>query len=221
MKDNRSERTEAWQKTKALQREKFPVVGFVKGRTGVAALYLGKQGKDLVYLGKVGTMVAHRLPARSASNSIASSAQGNPRRHGLNRSSSPTLSIATPHRKGCCGRVRSRGFRGMMNPDCPVCFGSWGRDEKWQVLRIIQQKPDTKTRGPIPSRRRHHANRKRYRRQKNEVRFRLHRGLAKQVLHASLLSLIVYKSAYCRCFRRKRFSRQQETTPDIRTRVAN
>jgi bifunctional non-homologous end joining protein LigD len=38
------------------QNGKFPVIGFVKDSTGVAALYLGKQeGKDLVYMGKVGT----------------------------------------------------------------------------------------------------------------------------------------------------------------------
>ncbi|MFG3593061.1 non-homologous end-joining DNA ligase [Bradyrhizobium sp. RDI18] len=52
----KSERGEAWVKIKTVQREKFPVVGFVKDPTGVAALYLGKQeGKDLVYMGKVGT----------------------------------------------------------------------------------------------------------------------------------------------------------------------
>ena len=52
----RSERTEAWLKIKTVQKGKFPVVGFVKDPTGVAALYLGKQeGKDLVYMGKVGT----------------------------------------------------------------------------------------------------------------------------------------------------------------------
>jgi bifunctional non-homologous end joining protein LigD len=52
----RSERTEAWWKVKTVQREKFPVVGFVKDPTGVAALYLGKQeGKELRYMGKVGT----------------------------------------------------------------------------------------------------------------------------------------------------------------------
>ncbi|MET4798045.1 non-homologous end-joining DNA ligase [Bradyrhizobium sp. LB11.1] len=52
----RSERTEAWVKIKAVQREKFPVVGFVKDPTGVAALYLGKrEGKELLYMGKVGT----------------------------------------------------------------------------------------------------------------------------------------------------------------------
>jgi bifunctional non-homologous end joining protein LigD len=52
----RSERTEAWWKVKTVQREKFPVVGFVKDPTGVAALYLGKKdGKELVYMGKVGT----------------------------------------------------------------------------------------------------------------------------------------------------------------------
>jgi bifunctional non-homologous end joining protein LigD len=52
----RSERTEAGLKIKAVQKGKFPVVGFVKDPAGVAALYLGKQeGKDLVYTGKVGT----------------------------------------------------------------------------------------------------------------------------------------------------------------------
>lgn len=52
----RSERTEAWLKIKAVQKGKFPVIGFVKDPTGVAALYLGKrEGKDLVYMGKVGT----------------------------------------------------------------------------------------------------------------------------------------------------------------------
>jgi bifunctional non-homologous end joining protein LigD len=41
---------------KCLRRGKFPVVGFVKDPTGVAALHLARQeGKDLVYSGKVGT----------------------------------------------------------------------------------------------------------------------------------------------------------------------
>ena len=52
----RSERTEAWQKIKTVQKAKFPVVGFVKDPTGIAALYLGRrEGKQLVYMGKVGT----------------------------------------------------------------------------------------------------------------------------------------------------------------------
>lgn len=52
----RSERTEVWQKIKVVQKGKFPVIGFVKDPTGVAALHLGKQqGKELVYMGKVGT----------------------------------------------------------------------------------------------------------------------------------------------------------------------
>ena len=52
----RSERTAAWLKIKAVQREKFPVVGFIKDPSGVVALYLGKrEGKHLVYMGKVGT----------------------------------------------------------------------------------------------------------------------------------------------------------------------
>src|ERR1700735_5521541 len=52
----RSDRNEAWLKIKTVQKGQFPVVGFVKDPTGVAALYLGKrQGKELVYMGKVGT----------------------------------------------------------------------------------------------------------------------------------------------------------------------
>ena len=52
----RSERTEAWIKVKTVMKGKFPVIGFIKDPSGVAALYLGKQeGKELVYIGKVGT----------------------------------------------------------------------------------------------------------------------------------------------------------------------
>jgi bifunctional non-homologous end joining protein LigD len=52
----RSDRNEAWLKIKTVQTGKFPVIGFVKDPSGVAALYLGKRdGKDLVYMGKVGT----------------------------------------------------------------------------------------------------------------------------------------------------------------------
>jgi bifunctional non-homologous end joining protein LigD len=52
----RSERGEAWLKVKTVHRDKFPVVGFVKDPTGVAALYLGKhEGGELRYMGKVGT----------------------------------------------------------------------------------------------------------------------------------------------------------------------
>ena len=51
----RSERSEAWLKVKAVQREKFPVVGFVKDPTGVAALYLGKR------VGRRGRVSRHHL----------------------------------------------------------------------------------------------------------------------------------------------------------------
>jgi bifunctional non-homologous end joining protein LigD len=61
----RSERTEAWLKIKIVQREKFPVFGFLKDPTGVAALYLGKrQGKELVYMGKVGTGWSRTVPSQ-------------------------------------------------------------------------------------------------------------------------------------------------------------
>jgi bifunctional non-homologous end joining protein LigD len=53
----RSDRNEGWLKIKTVQKGQFPVIGFVKDPTGVAALYLGKrEGKDLVYMGKVGTV---------------------------------------------------------------------------------------------------------------------------------------------------------------------
>jgi bifunctional non-homologous end joining protein LigD len=44
------------QSRQCVQKGTFPVVGFVKDPSGVAALYLGKQeGQELVYMGKVGT----------------------------------------------------------------------------------------------------------------------------------------------------------------------
>ena len=52
----RSERTEACQKIKTVQKGKFPVIGFIKDPTGVAALYLGKrEGKDWSIWARVGT----------------------------------------------------------------------------------------------------------------------------------------------------------------------
>jgi bifunctional non-homologous end joining protein LigD len=61
----RSDRNEGWLKVKTVQKGKFPVVGFVKDPTGVAALYLGKrEGKDLVYMGKVGTGWSRTVSSR-------------------------------------------------------------------------------------------------------------------------------------------------------------
>jgi bifunctional non-homologous end joining protein LigD len=74
----RSERVEAWQKIKTVQREKFPVVGFIKDPSGVAALYLGKQeGKELRYMGKVGTGWSRTKSAeiRKALDTVASPKQ--------------------------------------------------------------------------------------------------------------------------------------------------
>jgi bifunctional non-homologous end joining protein LigD len=52
----RSDRNEGWLKVKCVQKGQFPVIGFVKDPSGVAALYLGKrEGKELRYMGKVGT----------------------------------------------------------------------------------------------------------------------------------------------------------------------
>ena len=52
----RSDRSEAWLKIKCVQRESFPIVGFIPNTGGIAALYLGKPSDDgLAYVGKVGT----------------------------------------------------------------------------------------------------------------------------------------------------------------------
>lgn len=52
----RSERGEAWLKIKVVQRDSFPIVGFVPAVGGIAALYLGRrEGNELKFMGKVGT----------------------------------------------------------------------------------------------------------------------------------------------------------------------
>lgn len=72
----RSDRNEAWLKIKTVQKGKFPVIGFVKDPTGVAALYLGKrQGKDLVYMGKVGTGWSRTVSSQIRNSLIPSSAR--------------------------------------------------------------------------------------------------------------------------------------------------
>jgi bifunctional non-homologous end joining protein LigD len=51
-----SDRNDNWLKIKTVQRGRFPVVGFIKDPSGVAALYLGRRnGNQLVHMGKVGT----------------------------------------------------------------------------------------------------------------------------------------------------------------------
>jgi bifunctional non-homologous end joining protein LigD len=46
----------AGNEVKTAKRGVFPVIGFVKDPTGVAALYLGRrEGGELFYMGKVGT----------------------------------------------------------------------------------------------------------------------------------------------------------------------
>jgi bifunctional non-homologous end joining protein LigD len=61
----RSERSDAWIKVKCVQRAKFPVVGFVKDPTGVAALHLAKKvGRELIYVGKVGTGWSRTVSSR-------------------------------------------------------------------------------------------------------------------------------------------------------------
>jgi bifunctional non-homologous end joining protein LigD len=53
----RSGRSDSWIKVKCIQRETFPIVGFVPdGTRSLAALYLAKRvGRGLIYVGKAGT----------------------------------------------------------------------------------------------------------------------------------------------------------------------
>ncbi|WP_354100767.1 RNA ligase family protein [Bradyrhizobium sp. RT5a] len=67
----RSDGKEAWLKIKTVQMGKFPIVGFVKDPSGVAALYLGKEeGKELVYMGKVGTGWSRTVSSEIRKSSI-------------------------------------------------------------------------------------------------------------------------------------------------------
>ncbi|WP_275167843.1 RNA ligase family protein [Bradyrhizobium sp. CSS354] len=115
----RSERVETWQKIKTVQREKFPVVGFVKDPSGVAALYLGKQeGKELRYMGKVGTgWVEPRhegsetpLTRSSAPKQSSPNLSKSPRPHGSSRSSLPTSNTGTSPSDGL---LRASSFKGL------------------------------------------------------------------------------------------------------------
>ena len=117
----RSERTEAWWKVKTVQREKFPVVGFVKDPTGVAALYLGKkEGEELVYIGKVGTGWDRTTSGKirkaldtvvSPKSKLSKPLKKNQGRHGSTLYFRPRWNIATSPPKGCCALVRSKDYR--------------------------------------------------------------------------------------------------------------
>jgi bifunctional non-homologous end joining protein LigD len=66
----RSERNENWLNINVVQKGKFPVVGFVKDPTGVAALYLGKQeAKNWFTWARRGRAGLALSPAKSGSNS--------------------------------------------------------------------------------------------------------------------------------------------------------
>jgi ATP-dependent DNA ligase len=115
----RSDRNEAWQKVKCAQRAKFPVVGFVKDPTGVAALHLGREGgkgPGLHGQGRHG-LVTHRFERnpeatrhrRQSQIEADEAEQGSP--PGSNGNSSPKSSAATSLATGCCVQARSRACR--------------------------------------------------------------------------------------------------------------
>jgi bifunctional non-homologous end joining protein LigD len=124
----RSERTEAWLKIKCVQKGKFPVIGFVKDPSGVAALYLGKQeGKDLVYMGKVGTgwsrtvssHIRKQLDTMVSPKSKLTKAIRKPKATWVEPKFLQTLSIATSPQKACCVPARSKASRRNDEPKMP------------------------------------------------------------------------------------------------------
>jgi bifunctional non-homologous end joining protein LigD len=117
----RSERTEAWLKIKAVQKGKFPVIGFDKDPTGVAALYLGKrEGNDLVYMGKVGTGWSRTVSSqiRKQLDSVVSPKSKLTKPVRMSKATwveprlSPTWNSATSPPRACCGSRRSRASQG-------------------------------------------------------------------------------------------------------------
>ena len=113
----RSERNENWLKIKAVLKGKFPVVGFIKDPSGVAALYLGKQeGKDLVYMGKVGTgwsrtvssQIRKQLDTVVSPKSKLTKTIKKPKATWVEPMFYADVEYRDSYRKGCCGLVRSR-----------------------------------------------------------------------------------------------------------------
>jgi hypothetical protein len=132
----RSERTEAWQKIKTVQKGKFPVIGFVKDPTGVAALYLGKRdGKELVYMGKVGTGWSRTVSSqiRKQLDTVVSpkSKLTRPVSGRISASQHPVAGTqrreAYPYsiesRDRCLSSTVSSTARVMIGPNCKICFG--------------------------------------------------------------------------------------------------
>jgi ATP-dependent DNA ligase len=101
----KSERSEAWPMVKTVLREKFPVVGFVKDPSGVAALYLGKhEGGELRYMGKFGTGWNRTTSSQirkqleivvSPKSKLTKPVRKPKKRRGRNRCSTLTLSTGT------------------------------------------------------------------------------------------------------------------------------
>jgi bifunctional non-homologous end joining protein LigD len=114
----RSDRNEAWLKIKAVQKGKFPVVGFVKDSSGIAALYLDKQeGKELVYMSKVGTgwsrtissQIGKQLDTVVSPKSKLTKPIRKPKATWVEPKYFADVNSEISRRTDCCGRVRSSG----------------------------------------------------------------------------------------------------------------
>ena len=128
----RSERSDAWIKVKCVQRAKFPVVGFVKDPTGVAALHLAKKvGLELIYIGKVGTgwsrTASSRIRKQLETVVSSKSKLTKPIRAPNTTWVEPKFVAEVEYRDITAdGLLRASSFKGLskgMNPNCPICRG--------------------------------------------------------------------------------------------------
>jgi bifunctional non-homologous end joining protein LigD len=156
----RSEHSDAWIKVKCLQRGKFPVVGFVKDATGVAALHLGRlQGKDLVYSGKVGTGWSRTMSSqiRKKLDSVVTpprsllSQSGTRRPFGWIRNSRPKWDTARSPPLACSAPLRSTAsLRGpaVVQVVCSISTNDWQEVNFDPVVRSSPSHVDCSLRSP-------------------------------------------------------------------------
>jgi bifunctional non-homologous end joining protein LigD len=101
----RSERTEAWQKIKTVQKGKFPVIGFVKDLLVSPRCTSASVKGNTYYVGKVGTGWSRTVSSQIGKqlDSVVSP------KIKTEQAGEPTSNTEMLRPEGCFGRVRSRG----------------------------------------------------------------------------------------------------------------
>jgi bifunctional non-homologous end joining protein LigD len=121
----RSGRSENWLKIKCARRESFPIIGFVPGVGGFAALRLGRrEGDQLLYVGKAGigftAKIARELRQRLDRMKLAQSPLTAPVRKKDTTWMRPELMAEIEYRDVTDdGRVRHASFKGLAPGSVP------------------------------------------------------------------------------------------------------